>query len=393
MEYSEYPGVEEGIGRKFKFSKIKWLTKLKFLTETTKTTNNIQPRLNDHKDSNKLEFIGKSIPKRPPVLVAGEEITLAQPAFEFFEIAGTVFKSNEPGNVWKLRITHDSRVYEIEDNFLVLSIEDPNSFYWCSNIDTNDNSYSFQVNYKEIPRYALRICVDKVDNQYSYLGRSINENDELSEVPKAKRPKFYSNGWCHFDENMPQIFGKVNKTFKLLFAPFKNLEIGHDQYETLCLKASPGSLSILCRSALRSYLSYSQKKIKAINTSERKLVPDSLIQFLKYPAHLNVGEWMLRDEKLVQQDDQFELAIDENTGNLVFRSLNLEQRPVKSFVIARNIDSIWLHRFHTVFYNHDSTTYTAHSLYNSIAAYKFFIEWDNSTSTENGQPNSQIKQL
>lgn len=94
--------------------------------------------------------------------------------------------------------------------------------------------------------------------------------------------------------------------------------------------------------------------------------------------------------RLVQKDDKYELAIEKNTGNLVFRSLNDDNRP-KSYVIARNVDSIWLHRFHTVFYNHsNSTTYAAHSLYNTIAAYKFFIEWDGS---DRGYPNSQVKQL
>ena len=207
--------------------------------------------------------------------------------------------------------------------------------------------------------------------------------------PKPKRPKFYSNGWCHFDEKIPRVFGKVNKNYKLLFAPFKNLEIGFDEFETLCLKASPASLSILCRSAIRSYVNYSQKNIKSINTSERKLIPDSLVNFLKYPSHLNVGEYMLQDEKLVQKDDQYELAIDKQSGNLVFRSLT--DQPKKSFVIARNIDNIWLHRFHTIYYNHtNSTTYAAHSLYNKISAYKFFIEWDGSSFR---QPNSQVTQL
>ncbi len=60
---------------------------------------------------------------------------------------------------------------------------------------------------------------------------------------------------------------------------------------------------------------------------------------------------MLQDEKLVQKDDKYELAIEKLTGNLVFRSLSDEQRP-KSYVIARNVDNIWLHRFHTIFYNH-----------------------------------------
>lgn len=160
------------------------------------------------------------------------------------------------------------------------------------------NTYSFTVNYKEIPRYALRVCVDKVDNRYSYIGRTFMEEDSTeSSEPRPKRPKFMANSWCQIDDKIPQIFGKVNKNYKLLFAPFKNLELGFDEFETLCLKASPATLSILCRSAIRSYVNYSQKNIKSINTLERKLLPETLVNFLKYPEHLKTGEFMLQDEK------------------------------------------------------------------------------------------------
>ena len=184
----------------------------------------------------------------------------------------------------------------------MLSIDDPNAFYWCSNKEDNvKNTYSFTVNYKEIPRYALRVCVDKVDNRYSYIGRTFMEEDSKdTSEPKPKRPKFMANSWCQIDDKIPQIFGKVNKNYKLLFAPFKNLELGFDEFETLCLKASPASLSILCRSAIRSYLNYSQKNIKSINTSERKLLPETLVNFLKYPEHLKTGEFMLQDEKYIE---------------------------------------------------------------------------------------------
>ena len=159
MEYSEIPGVEDGIGRKFKFCEIKWMTKTKFESTMKEARSEkdlaIHPRLNDHSDINKLEFIGKTIPKSPPVLIVGGintnnnlNATNSSP-YQYLEIAGTIFKANQRGNVWKLRITHESHVYEIEEDFLVLSIENQDSFYWCSNKDESaKNQYSFTVNYK-----------------------------------------------------------------------------------------------------------------------------------------------------------------------------------------------------------------------------------------------------
>lgn len=107
-------------------------------------------------------------------------------------------------------------------------------------------------------------------------GRTIEETAD-----SPKRPKYYSNGWYHFDEPITQVFGKINKSYRLMFAPLKDLEIGFDQYETLCLKASPANLKTLCRSAIRSYANYSQINIKSINNLERQLLPEALINYLK----------------------------------------------------------------------------------------------------------------
>ena len=180
MEYSEYPGVEN-INRKLKFSEIKWLSKEKFreTIKNAKTSDqvSIHPRLNDNSDVTKLEFIGKTIPSSPTVsIITGvnddTSINSSSAPYQYLERAGTVFMSSQRSNCWKLRITHESRVYEIEEDFLVLSIDDPDAFYWCSNkdLDSIKNQYSFTVNYKEIPRYALRVSVDKVDNRYSFIG-------------------------------------------------------------------------------------------------------------------------------------------------------------------------------------------------------------------------------
>lgn len=376
--FSEIPGVEEGVNRSLVFSAINWLTKKKFEQLIDKNIE-LHPCINDNAPIDKKEYIGKTIPKLPP----DSDLEIDNYPYEDFEIIGTVFKPNPKANNWKLKISHEGYVYELADNFLVLSIEDKDSYFWCSNKEENHNEeHSFVVNNKDIPRYALRAAVDKTDCKYSYIGRTFVEDSSNENESKPKRPKFYSNVWCSFSENMPQMFGKVSKNYKLLFAPFKNLEIGFDHFETLCLKASPASLKTLCRSSCRKYLNYSQKNIKSLYSI--KWLPQVLVDWLKYPSSLKVGDFMLKDEKLVREDDKYELLIEKETGDLLIKCL--DEGKERSFVIARNIDSIWLHRFHTVFYNHsNSTTFTAHSLYNNISAYKFFIDWD--------VQNSQIKQL
>ncbi len=157
-----------------------------------------------------------------------------------------------------------------------------------------------------------------------------------------------------------------------MFSPFRGLEVGHDQFETLCLKASPASLQVLCRSAVRANLSYCQKSIKQLT----RVIPKSLVDFVKYPSHLRVGEFMLRDEKLVDENDRYELAIDSETGDLVCNSLVADEEG-RRMVVARNVDLIALHRFNAVFFNKtDGRAFTQHSIYENLLGYKFFVEWE-----------------
>ena len=385
LEYAEFPGVEEGVDRKLVFTEVKWLRKVKFEKMINDSIANgkdcdIYPCLNQESRVEYRQFIGKTIPKMPPVSENSNNnnndennnnmITNHSP-HEYLEVIGSVYLPRN-SNKWKLIITHDNQVFEIDDDFLVLYINDPNSFFWNSNIEEQSNSeYTFRFNNKNIPRYAFRAAVDKIDCKYSYIGRTLVENEFYLGEPMPSRPKFYMNGWFYFSDNIPQTFGKINRSYKLLFAAHKNMELGFDQFETLCLKASPAPLKILCRSALRKYLNFSQQKIKSINDATHH-IPKHLIDYLKFPSSLKAGEFMLKDEKLVKEEDDYELFIDQ-TGNLVCKSLTTN----KEKLIAYNVDTIWLHRFQTVFYNHvNSTAFTAHSIYENLASYKFLIQWE-----------------
>jgi hypothetical protein len=369
MEYSEYPGVEEGFDRKLIFEQIKWYSKEKFektVLECLKLDKPVQiyPCLNENLPINKRVFVGKTIPKAPPLNRLANSVTnnlnhLGSTSFDYLELIGNVINVDEKKNKWCLRVTHDGEVYDVLDDFLVLYINDPNSFFWSPNYT--------EKTYFKIPRYSLRGAIDKIDCKYSFIGRTYNEFET------EKRPKYYSNTWFNFDENMLQTFGKVNKAYRLLFAPYKNIELGFDNFEILCLKASPAPLKVLCRTAIRAHLDYSQKKIKALNSLTVRL-PETLISYLKYPSFLKVGEYMLRDEKLVKEDDDYELVIEKSTGNLICKSLNSDNR---ERLLAYNIDFIWLHKFQTVFYNNiNSTVFTAYSIYDNLSPYTFFIKWN-----------------
>ena len=195
-------------------------------------------------------------------------------------------------------------------------------------------------------------------------------------------------GWYQIGDKVQKTFGKVKKSYKLLFAPSRNMELGFDQFETLCLKASPASLKVLCRSVVRSTLNYSQRNIKSLKNL--KLCPKALVNFLEYPSHLKLGEFLLKDEKLVREDDSLELAFDKHTGNLVCQREDVQsptsndEPPVnggESRVIAQNVDLVWLHTFQTVFYNQKSSrARPVHSIYDKLILYNFLIDWEKGES-------------
>lgn len=426
MEFREFPSVEGGVDRRLVFSEIKWINRDKF-TQTIGNGVEIHPCLNEDEPClTRRVYVGKSIPKRPPSAEDQTGAVQFPSYFQYLEIIGNVYCIRETvdglsRDRWILKITYNGHAFEIEDDFLVLQIEDRNSYFWSSNLDSNvlNNNFFVFCN-KDVPKYALRAAFDKHEHKYNYVGRLLTEesiqsalglNNLNTKFNLRKRPKFYSNAWIGFDDDLKQSFGKINRSYRLLFVAYKNIEIGCDCFETLCMKASPAPLKMLCRSAIRAYVNYSQKNIKSINDARRHsrpMIPNSLIDFLKYPSYLKVGEFMLKDEKLVREDDTFEVFIDSTTGNLMCRALNSNDNRLCELVagqpneptiqqtdtgesenvIAHNIDNIWLHRFHAIFYNHmNSRAIKTHSIYDGDLKYKFIIEWDQT------QPYWQIQLL
>ncbi|CAF1091994.1 unnamed protein product [Brachionus calyciflorus] len=105
-----------------------------------------------------------------------------------------------------------------------------------------------------------------------------------------------------------------------MLIPFKNYELNYKTYDILCLKPSPACLKNLCRLELRKLLGHSNEKIEKINEKSLVQLSKSLINFIKYPSYLLVGEYLLNGDKFVSKDGRFELTI-EDYGKLVIKSL------------------------------------------------------------------------
>jgi hypothetical protein len=139
MELLEAPSISS-VDRRVVFPSIKWLTKAKF-EEYLKQPNQfeIYPNID-------TIYIGKTIPNSLDEGVAyGYDYRLNKQIN--LEIIGTV--SQNVDKEWQLNVSHGGRVYEIKKDFLVLCLNDCESFRW---IDTQLDS---------IPKYSLRGAVDQ----------------------------------------------------------------------------------------------------------------------------------------------------------------------------------------------------------------------------------------
>jgi len=130
--FSEYPGVVDGEDRRFEFPKINWLSKSKFidLVNNPANLNRIHPfienKLAKNPNSRRI-FVGKSLPSQ-----AARFNSFGSLGHDHHELIGSVFYSLEE-STWKIRVTHNGHSCEFDDNFLVLHIRDPDSFFWCPN--------------------------------------------------------------------------------------------------------------------------------------------------------------------------------------------------------------------------------------------------------------------
>ena len=136
-----------------------------------------------------------------------------------------------------LRVPYGSAVYEVKDNFVVLSINDESSFEW--KIDKNGN----------LPSFALRGSLDNHANEFLYIGRT------LLDAPSGGKWMDHNGFWNNFEEIVASI-GKIHSSHQCLYAPIGENEVAYNDYEVLCLKPSPASLKVLSRMVIRDKISY-----------------------------------------------------------------------------------------------------------------------------------------
>jgi hypothetical protein len=179
MEYKEAPSIYQ-VERRLNFSTITWLDKAKF-EEYLNSGREIYPNSLQYESTDKI-YIGKTIP-----LVESERYW-PPPNGDSLEIIGTVFK-NINGE-WQLNVSHGSAVKQINGNFLVLSIEDPNSFEWVRTTDAN------------LPKYALRGSIVQDVDEYFYIGKTIPTEIQT----ESQTISYYRNEEIQFNEPIPCIY-------------------------------------------------------------------------------------------------------------------------------------------------------------------------------------------
>ena len=363
MEYKESPSINSA-NRKVVFPVIKWLSKIKFeeylrLEAVNPFGYKIQPYLNaadeENEDtiSNRI-YIGKSLPTNSDESMS-LRIYYSNSNVSSLEVIGSVMK-NVNGE-WELKVSHGSSVIVIKRDFLVLCISDPDSFEW---IRTQNDM---------IPKYAIRGANDQFSKEYFYIGRTIRE----SQI----KAKYYNGSLNVLNEIIPHLFGKVHVGHKVLYAPHNNLELVFSDYETLCLKPAPASLKILARLKIRTMLNNSNKSMSLIN-QKHKVLPDALLNFIKFPSFLSVGEFMLKGEKIT--DDKFEISIESN-GDLVCKPIlddetSYEDCDLVKRIICNNVHSIWLHRFQVIFFLTSNRFHVAHTFFNKSPEYRLMINYN-----------------
>ena len=298
MTYREAPNVKN-IQRQYFFPEISWLD-VEYFKEI-ENINTLIPFLIASDGVTKM-FVGKTVPDysdwRNPMTI--------------YEVIGTVVRDLN-GN-YCLRVPYDSRVFEVREKFLILSLKDDDSFEWKNDA----NEY--------IPNYALKGSLHNTTSEIFYIGRSLpNETSAI---------RCHNHNWSKCNEPVTSI-GTIDSTHGCLYAPIDDSVVCLLVYEVLCLKPSPASLKVLCRLVVRGKIGHNVNIMR--QTFENKL-PNSIIQYLEYPSKLRYGEYLLKGEKLVSSCGSFELFIN-NTNEMICKD---NKKNVNIGTIS-NIHSLYLY--------------------------------------------------
>jgi len=281
MEYF-LPSVN-GESNKQVYSTIKWLNKDIFLEKVPK----IYPCLENDDGSN--VYIGKSISNDDQ---DGKMI----------QYIGSV-KKNSKGQ-WQLNIPFATNVEKIV-NFHVLSIDNPKSFYWE------------KTEQDKIPKNALRGSFDETSHEFLFIGKNSVNSDHGGQYYL----RFTNDGdgyWPYFNENIPNLIGKVQVSHSCLYLPVNSIELRLKEYDILCLRPSPASLKKLSQLAIRSILNNSQSKLSLINDGQIHLPKSLLKQYVMFPTFLTTGQKMIIGDKIVREDGLFEIELQQDANICCF---------------------------------------------------------------------------
>jgi hypothetical protein len=330
--------IVDGIGRNLSFQYIEWVKKETF--ETLLSTNiDIFPNIKNSKNEN--IFIGKYIPRQqyPQNSQLNNDLTQIRS-----ETIGQIEK--DINGLWKLVVLHDYGIYEIKSDFLVLSIHNPDSYTWI------------ETELDKIPKYALKAAIDEQLLEFVYIGCT---------VINYLNGYYYYDGWNEVTsyENTENSIGRFRINDKALHVVKNGLEVKYSTFKIFCLKPTPSTLKELCRISIRNYTKNTNVNIRVLN----HYIPSILINYLKYPSCLNVGDYLLKGEKLISDDDKYELYIDHDNYLVCKNSIT------NSRLILYNhsfVDSIWLQKLQTIFfYSNLPKFFLACIFYENPVVYKF----------------------
>lgn len=103
------------------------------------------------------------------------------------EVGGGLRRRHRKPN-WVLRITHNGHTRDIDEDFLVLHIEDPDSYFWSPSYESNMfNGYVVTFQRATVPEFAYRAAFDRINNKYNYIGRVMTEMSSMQHYDKVIR--------------------------------------------------------------------------------------------------------------------------------------------------------------------------------------------------------------
>ena len=299
MEYQEPPNVKD-LQRTYNFPKISWLD-INYFKEIE---NKIQIHPNIKEADGRKMYIGKTVP----------DYSDNRNPMSLNEIIGAVIQDLD-GN-FSLKVPFDSTVFNIKENFVVLSIEDENSYHWIK--DSNGH----------LPKFSLRGSICSNPLEFLYIGRSIL-NDSSAKFFQYPRMEL-------LNQTVEPSFGKIHSSHNCLYVPLDDKELAFNEYEVLCLKPSPTTLKEICCSVIRNSLGQNAHDMKEKFQSK---LPNELIKYLEYPVSLSYGEYMLKGEKILSKCGRYELLIN-NENKLICKDNK------KNVIISEtpNVQLFYLHQ-------------------------------------------------